>query len=121
MVDLPEHDETVACCYEWTGVELVDPDEALLQFPSENVEPVATSISQHHVLPKNRTDDPAERRPADERPATVRIVASRRSVLLVSASSFVFGVAAGATIVWLSGPSASRPKLWLEYFDQRAC
>ena len=108
MVDLPEHDETAACRYEWTGVELVGPDEALSQFPSENIEPIATSISQDHVLPKSRTDHPAERSPADDHAATARTVTRRGSVLLVSASSFVFGVAAGAAIVWLSGPSASR-------------
>jgi hypothetical protein len=93
-VDLPEHDETAARCYEWVGVELADSDEALVQFPSENVDHIATSR--------------AEPRPADKRGAAARIGAGRGHVFLVSAGSFVFGVAAGATIVWLSDPSASR-------------
>jgi hypothetical protein len=107
-MDLPEHDETTAQRDEGADLELVDPDEALLRFPSENVEHLATPISQDHALPKGKTDDRAEKRPADERAATARGVARRGSVLLVSAGSFVFGVAAGAAaVVWLSGPSAS--------------
>jgi hypothetical protein len=106
-MDLPEHDETAAECSEGADLELVDPDEALLQFPSESVEHLATPISTDHALPKGKTDDRAERRPAGERAATARGVARRGSVLLVSAASFVFGVAAGAAVVWLSGPSAS--------------
>ena len=102
-----EHDETAAQCDEGADLELVDPDEALLQFPSETVEHLAMPISQDHALPKCKTDDRAARRPAGERAATARGVARRRSVLLVSAGSFVFGVAAGAAVVWLSGPSAS--------------
>jgi hypothetical protein len=76
MVDLPEHDETALRGYEWTGVELADPDEALLQFPSERVEHIATPISHDQALPESRSDDGAERRPADDRPATARIVAT---------------------------------------------
>ena len=96
-MDLPEHDETAA----------VGPDEALLQFRSENVEHLVTPISQDDALPKGKTDDRAERRPAGERAATTRDVARRGSVFLVSAGSFAFGVATGAAVVWLSGPSAS--------------
>jgi len=106
-MDLPEHDETAAQCYEGADLELVDPDEAFLQFPSESVERLATPISQDHALPKGKTDDRAECRPAGERAATARSVERRGSVLLVSAGSFVLGVAAGAAVVWLSGPSAS--------------
>lgn len=89
------------------GVEPVDPDEVLLQFPTESVEHFATPISHDHALPKGGTDDRTERRPADARAATARSVARRKSVLIVSAGSFVSGVAAGAAVVWLSGPSAS--------------
>lgn len=96
-MDLPEHDETAA----------VGPDEALLQFRSENVEHLVTPISQDDALPKGKTDDRAERRPAGERAATTRDVARRGSVFLVSVGSFAFGVATGAAVVWLSGPSAS--------------
>jgi hypothetical protein len=106
-MDLPEHDETAVQCYEWAGVELVDPDEALLQFSSENVEHLAAPISHDHALPKGKSDDRAESRPRGELAATARGVAWRGPVLLVSAGSFVFGVAAGAAIVWLSGPSAT--------------
>lgn len=106
-MDLPKHDETAAQCDEGADLELVDPDEALLQFPSETVEHLATPISQDHALPKGKTDDRPERAPAGECAATARGVARRGSVLLVSAGSFVSGVAAGAAVVWLSGPSAS--------------
>ena len=107
IVDLPEHDETAVQYDESAGVELVDPDEALLQFPSENVEHIATPISHDHALPKGGTEDRVERRLTRARGAIARSVARRRSVLLVSAGSFVFGVAAGAAVVWLAGPSAS--------------
>ena len=106
-MDLPEHDETAAQGYEGADLELVDPDEALLQFPCENVEHRATPISRDNVLPKGTTDDRVERRPDGERAATGRSVAWRGSVLLVCAGSFVSGVAGGAVVVWLSGPSAS--------------
>jgi hypothetical protein len=84
------------------------PRRSAFAVSSENVEHVSTPISHDYPLPTvGPTTSPNAGLPA-RRAATAGSVAWRGSVLLVSAGSFVFGVAAGAAaVVWLSGPSAS--------------
>jgi hypothetical protein len=94
-----EDDGTAVRRYEWSGVELIDPDEVFSEFPSENIENIATPISDGLAVPRNGNDVRARHawRPR------LRLLLSRRSVLLASAASFVVGVVAGAAIVWGSG------------------
>src|SRR5881397_3980432 len=98
-----EDDGTAVRRYEWSGVELIDPDEVSSEFPSENIENVATPISHGHAVPRNGNDVGA--RHAWRPPLSLLL--SRRSVLLVSAASFVVGVVAGAVIAWGSGRSSA--------------
>lgn len=44
-------DGTAGRRYEWSGVELIEADDVFSEFPSENIEPVAASISHEQAAP----------------------------------------------------------------------
>jgi len=100
-----EDDGTAVRRYEWSGVELIDPDKVLSEFPSENTESIATPISHDQTVP--RTNDVCAPRPptTDLLSRETEVVRRlwRGSVLLASAASFIIGVVFGAAVVRVSG------------------